>query len=206
MTSHLDQQVSLERNDALGLAEVQGRQAVDAGQLVRGIRVVVDAQVGEDAAVVAAGFQGTEHLVDVGDACQRLGRHGADAEPDGGHDGADGQEPARYRDAPGVAVASGDGEGHGRSVWRPDRRRSSRTVDSRWAACGDVSKRGPRIARTDSIDARPWTSDDPTNSRVLQHYLRVLAIRVAWTAYSDISAANDMSTAATRCRAQLPRR
>ena len=55
MTRHLDAQGAVERLDVLGPAEEQGRQVVQAGQLARGVGVVVDAQVGQDAAAVVAG-------------------------------------------------------------------------------------------------------------------------------------------------------
>ena len=55
VAGHLLTQGPLERPDTLGLTEVQGGQGVDAGELARGVRVVVDAQVGEDPGRVVAG-------------------------------------------------------------------------------------------------------------------------------------------------------
>ena len=95
----------------------------------------------------------------VADPRQRLGGHGADAVPDGGHHRADGEELAGDGDAPGVTVAGGDREGHGR------RRRGGR--------------RRPRsVARRDAAGAAGWSAtpartspaaNDSISSRVSSH-------------------------------------
>ncbi len=139
----------------------EGRRAVaaDGAHLAQGPAVVTGGGGAKGVADRRAVGEGVEDLVAVRPPGEGLGGDGPHADPHRRDDRADGDELAGDRDAPGVAVVSGDREGHGGTVGRAGdglgpQRRSSRTAVSRCVVCGNMSKTRACTGRHDGIAAR----------------------------------------------------